>query len=254
MSIHSNLIVNADDFGLKSSVNRAIVEAFDKNYINSTTIMANMPGFEEAVQLAHKHNITHQIGAHLVLTEGLSLTDEIKSLKYLFNKKINSSNQFIKKLFFLNKKEKDLIFREYCTQIEKIKSNGIPISHIDTHHQIHDMWAINQILLELLKTYKIPFMRILNNLESTKIHKNIYRNLNNKRLKRLKVNNTDYFGTQLDFLLKIKKYPNLIKNKKVEIVVHPDYNSKGKLIDILHNKEYNFDFLEPVQQTLTSLI
>ena len=43
-------IINADDFGLSSSVNK-IVESFNNGLINSTTLMANMPGFEEAVEL-----------------------------------------------------------------------------------------------------------------------------------------------------------------------------------------------------------
>jgi chitin disaccharide deacetylase len=47
--IANNVKINADDFGLNSSVNKAIIEAFDNNYINSTTLMANMPGFDEAV-------------------------------------------------------------------------------------------------------------------------------------------------------------------------------------------------------------
>ena len=46
------LFVNADDFGLSHEVNMAIVEAFKKGLINNTTIMVNMPGFEEAVRLA----------------------------------------------------------------------------------------------------------------------------------------------------------------------------------------------------------
>lgn len=42
------IIVNADDFGMSSQINHAIVEAFQKNLISSTTMMANMPAFDEA--------------------------------------------------------------------------------------------------------------------------------------------------------------------------------------------------------------
>lgn len=37
---------------MNHSVNMAIVEAFHKGYITNTTIMVNMPGFDEAVQLS----------------------------------------------------------------------------------------------------------------------------------------------------------------------------------------------------------
>ena len=49
------LIVNADDFGLCTSVNKAIIECHLAGNINSTTLMANMPGTEEAVELSKKH-------------------------------------------------------------------------------------------------------------------------------------------------------------------------------------------------------
>ena len=47
-----DVIVNADDFGMNHNVNLAIDYCFKKNIISSTTIMANMPGFDEAVKLA----------------------------------------------------------------------------------------------------------------------------------------------------------------------------------------------------------
>ena len=34
---------------MSAEVNRAIVEAFENNVISSTTLMANMPGFDELV-------------------------------------------------------------------------------------------------------------------------------------------------------------------------------------------------------------
>ena len=49
------LIVNADDFGLCSSVNKAIIDCHLAGNINSTTLMVNMPGSIEAVELAKQH-------------------------------------------------------------------------------------------------------------------------------------------------------------------------------------------------------
>ena len=46
------LIVNADDFGFTSGVNRAIVEAHTRGVVTSATLMANGPAFAEAAQLA----------------------------------------------------------------------------------------------------------------------------------------------------------------------------------------------------------
>jgi hypothetical protein len=54
------IIVGADDFRVSAEVNRAIVEAFENNVTSSTTLMANMPGFDEACELAHRHRFGEQ--------------------------------------------------------------------------------------------------------------------------------------------------------------------------------------------------
>src|SRR5260370_42450098 len=72
------IIVNADDFGMSAEVNRAIVEAFENNVISSTTLMANMPGFDEACELAHRHRLVSKIGLHLNLTAVYPLSSPIR--------------------------------------------------------------------------------------------------------------------------------------------------------------------------------
>jgi hypothetical protein len=72
------LIINADDFGLSTSVNRAVVASLQASLCSSTTIMANQPAFLEACQLAHDHRLFDRVGVHLVLTEGSPLTEAIK--------------------------------------------------------------------------------------------------------------------------------------------------------------------------------
>ena len=63
------LIVNADDFGLTPGINRAIIEAHTRGIVTSATLMANMPAFYEAVQLAKVHPALG-IGLHFNITQG----------------------------------------------------------------------------------------------------------------------------------------------------------------------------------------
>src|SRR4051812_23191276 len=74
----STMIINADDFGYSSSVNAAILKAFEEGLVSSTTVMANMPAFEEACAAAHERKLLGHVGAHLVLTEGETLTEPIR--------------------------------------------------------------------------------------------------------------------------------------------------------------------------------
>lgn len=234
-------IINGDDFGYNSSKNHAIVEAFQQEKINSTTLMANMSGFEEAVELAHSNKLTDKIGAHLVLTEGSPITEKIKRLDFLFAGPLSRSIKY-KKLFSLSRENKILIFNELAAQIENIKKNHIEITHLDTHHHTHSMWPILQILSSLLKEYKIPSMRIQFNLIKENPLMNGYRNLINHYIRFNKMNFSHYMGDQITFFKTFGKKPEFWPGKKVEIMVHPDYNNAGKLIDKM-GKEYDFNFV-----------
>jgi predicted glycoside hydrolase/deacetylase ChbG (UPF0249 family) len=239
------IIINADDFGLKSSVNKAIVESFNNGLINSTTLMANMPGFDEAVELAHKHNIINKIGIHLTLTEGQPITTNML-IRDLYNDKHNSDiKKYKRKLFFLSKKGKEIIYNEFGAQIIKVKNAGIQITHIDTHHHIDEVWSITQIILTLLKTYNIPSMRILNNLNrSTKFYKLSYRRIINKFIKLNNANYSDFFGNQFEAIWQLEQDPMFFETKRLEIMVHPDYNHSGIIIDRIKDREVNFDYSE----------
>src|SRR5436853_137340 len=49
------LIINADDFGLTSGINRSIIRLHQSNALTSATLMATGPAFEDAVALASTH-------------------------------------------------------------------------------------------------------------------------------------------------------------------------------------------------------
>src|SRR5438128_46426 len=66
------LIINADDFGLTSGVNRAIVEAHEGGIVTSATLMANGSAFDEAVSLA-QISPRLGVGCHVVLVDGVPL-------------------------------------------------------------------------------------------------------------------------------------------------------------------------------------
>lgn len=62
------LIVNADDFGLSSGVNRGIIEAFEHGIVTSASLMVNWTGAAEAAAYARRHpNLS--LGLHLDLGE-----------------------------------------------------------------------------------------------------------------------------------------------------------------------------------------
>ena len=71
-------IINADDFGASSVVNRAIEDCLRKGLCSHASLMANMPGFEEACELSLRHGWADRIGLHLVLRDGPPLSHKIQ--------------------------------------------------------------------------------------------------------------------------------------------------------------------------------
>jgi len=88
----ARMIINADDFGLCEGVNKAVAEAHNNGVLTSATIMANMPGLDEAVEIA-KSTPRLGVGVHLNLTEGPSL-----SLDYDAAGRLISSNSEVMRL------------------------------------------------------------------------------------------------------------------------------------------------------------
>ncbi len=46
------VIINGDDFGISSGMNRAIIEAHERGVLTSTSLMVTGQAFDEAVALA----------------------------------------------------------------------------------------------------------------------------------------------------------------------------------------------------------
>ena len=216
------LIINADDFGLSHSANRAIADAFKNNLISDTTIMANGQAFDEAVRLAHENGFEKNVGVHFNLTEGEPLTDEIKHCPAfcengLFHNRIN-------RLKPLNSAEKAAVYNELSTQVKKIKEAGIDIDHADSHHHIHTAVFIALIVFRVCKENSIDKIRLHRNIGNIPSYKMLIKNTYNKNLGKKGFLTTDYFGS-LDDITGIGLQDN------VEIMVHPDYDKNGILID-----------------------
>lgn len=138
------LIINADDFGINKSVNKAIVEAFKNGWVTNTTIMVNMSDTEEAVILSKDNNFFDKVGLHLNITEGFPLTNEIlKYPTFCKNAQLSGSfrNNYIKQ-FLLTSKEEDALSKEIEAQILRYINLGFKLMHIDSHCHAHTFFNL----------------------------------------------------------------------------------------------------------------
>ncbi|OFV95000.1 MAG: hypothetical protein A3F68_11880 [Acidobacteria bacterium RIFCSPLOWO2_12_FULL_54_10] len=81
------LIVNADDFGYTRGVNQAIVEAWQRGVVTSTSLMANGAAFDDAVSLARQETGL-DVGCHLNFVERMTNYRDAAVIKETEPKKI----------------------------------------------------------------------------------------------------------------------------------------------------------------------
>ena len=151
------LIVNADDFGLTSGVNRAIVEGTRDGVITSATIMANASAYSEAAALAKATSNLHT-GCHVVLIDGQPITSGAESL-------INGANRFRSSLkdfaraAVSRKMSAAEIQREAEAQIARIQSAGINVTHVDSHKHTHMFPQVLRPVLRAAKSLGVKAVR-----------------------------------------------------------------------------------------------
>lgn len=141
------LIVNADDFGYTSGVNRAIVEAHSGGVVTSSTLMANGAAFAEAAQLA-KTVPKLSVGCHLVLTDGEPVLGARQLPSLTTGAHFRDGMMAFAARAIAGGMDAGEIAAEAAAQIRKIQSAGITVSHIDTHKHTH---LFPQILRPLLR-------------------------------------------------------------------------------------------------------
>lgn len=143
------LIVNADDFGYCEAVNQGIIYAHKKGVVNSTTIMANMPGFDSAVELL-KENKDLKCGVHMTMTCYKPVLNNLKTL-------VDENGYFHRRLTkeVVESVDLDELYEEFCAQIDKAKKY-IDITHLDSHHHAHREERFRPVIQKIVDKYKLP--------------------------------------------------------------------------------------------------
>lgn len=213
------VILNSDDFGLSTSINDAIIMAFNQKLISSTTTLVNYPAglIDGRAKLLDNNISPSAVGIHLNLTTGKPLTESISQNPRFCENGFFHCRVRDKPLLFLDKKSRNDVRVEIEAQIQRfIDVMGFKPSHIDGHHHIHSEFAIFRIILGQAKKYDINCMRKTRNLGIDRIGivKKIYKGFLNFLIER-NFRSTGFFGSLTDLDGQI-----LDPTKTYEIMVH----------------------------------
>lgn len=151
------LIINADDFGLTSGVNRAISEAGRCRAITSATIMANAAQFQEAVDLAKSAPVL-KTGCHVVLVDGQGVAGHLRSLADAAGRFRSSLKDFAVAAV-CKRISAEEIERETKAQIRKIQAQGIVVTHVDSHKHTHMFPHVLRPILRAARACSIGAVR-----------------------------------------------------------------------------------------------
>jgi len=125
------LIVNADDFGASSGINKGILEAHERGVLTSTSLMVNMPAAAEAVRASRDYPGI-SIGLHVNFT--------------------NESEGPV-----VDIADTEACRAELADQLDRFTDTmGRLPSHIDSHHHVHRRGNLLPLFQDLAARHGLP--------------------------------------------------------------------------------------------------
>jgi hopanoid biosynthesis associated protein HpnK len=156
------LIVNADDFGLTSGVNRAIIEAHEHGIVTSSTLMGCGAKFQEAVTMSSRKPQL-SVGCHVLLVDAFPVLELAKvSSLALANSGVPKFRDSLVRFACVaasRRLNEDEIEAEITAQIRKLQIAGIQVSHLDSHKHTHMFPAVFRPMLRSAKTCGVCAIR-----------------------------------------------------------------------------------------------
>jgi chitin disaccharide deacetylase len=156
----TRLIVNADDFGLTSGVNRAILELHRAGVLTSATLMARAAATDEAIEIA-KATPGLGVGCHVVLVDGEPVHGAA-NLPTLSNPSTGrfhpTLGAFLRRIL-AGKINGSEIEAEARAQIQSLQACGVCLTQVDTHKHTHMFPRVLRPVLRAARTCGIQAVR-----------------------------------------------------------------------------------------------
>ena len=155
--------MNADDFGLTSGVNRAILELHQAGLLTSTSLMARAAATDEAIEIA-RATPSLGVGCHIVLVDGTPVLSPQSQVPCLADPATGLFRPglpgFLGGLFAeLPSHFRREIEAETRAQIEFLQNKGLTLTHIDAHKHTHMFPAVLRPVLRAARAAGIRAVR-----------------------------------------------------------------------------------------------
>lgn len=133
----ARLVINADDFGLSAGVNRGILAAHAAGAVTSTSLIANLPSFEDAVR-SSRAAPDLAIGLHLNLTAGAPVAPValVPSLVDAETGRFHALPGLAARALAGRIDPGDVTL-ECRAQLARLREHGVAVRHLDSHRHVH---------------------------------------------------------------------------------------------------------------------
>ncbi len=153
------LIVNGDDFGLTPGVNAGILDAHLGGILTSASLFANAPATEEAIQIARR-TPTLGVGCHLALVDGQPMLPPSQLPTLAPGGQFHPTwGPFIRRAM-AGRIASGEVERELTAQVDRIRSAGIVVTHLDAHKHVHAYPPVFAIVARLARRLAIRAVRV----------------------------------------------------------------------------------------------
>jgi predicted glycoside hydrolase/deacetylase ChbG (UPF0249 family) len=155
--------VNADDLGMSREVNETIFDLMSRGRVTSASLLANAPATDEAIRTIPKFPQC-SFGVHLNITEYEPLCCAVRVPRLLDGE---GKLRPLPVDFRFTLATLRAIHLEFSAQIEKLNSNGIHVSHLDSHMHVHLRATLLPLMKILQMTYAIRGIRTRHNVAAS---------------------------------------------------------------------------------------
>lgn len=133
------LIVNADDFGLSTGINRGIIDAHEHGVVTSASLMVRKPAAREAAAYC-RHQPRLSAGLHVDLGESVYRNGEWTTMDRV-----------------VDLADAGAVEMEILTQLARFRDlTGTNPTHLDSHQHVHRDEPIRSVLVALARELGVP--------------------------------------------------------------------------------------------------
>ena len=153
------IILNADDFGRHTLINRAVEEGVARGILRSATIMPGGAAFDDAAAIARR-TPELSVGIHLTLVNGnpvlppAELPTPVTEAGVFVDDHTALTVRVLRGAVNLSE-----VRAELAAQLRRVEAAGIHPTHADSHQHMHVLPGVLGIALDLCRAADIPAMR-----------------------------------------------------------------------------------------------